>query len=393
MSVKTTAHSSRKNSRAMPKRHSDSSDRMLAAVAAASPETTILPRTKASSKMPRTMMMRYSRPPSLARTWGEASTWRSSISTPSRRLSYVQRAKILPAPGAAESAMKSASGSSFRFGESLSFQPVVELVDPVVAARALVAHAEAVAAGAEDVDLGLVARRSERLMELDDGGEGHGVVLRPGEKHGRQLRRDDRHDAERAAVDQGSEARARRGVRLEQGSAGYHGPGREAEESDPVGREAPFRRVLPHHLDGLNSVGDPIPAGGVHVHIRNAFLPLFQDPILEHEGGDGPFLQPARDIAAFQIDGQRDESAAGSDDDAGPRGLRSLRKIGRQRRRHDVEDHRSERSVLDRPFLLGPTLGTGSGAGPDIYDLRLTGAKCEDDSGRGQQDRSPHISS
>jgi hypothetical protein len=45
-------------------------------------------------------------------------------------------------------------------GESLASQPVVKFVGPVVAAGALLAHAEAVTAGAEYVSFRFVARRS-----------------------------------------------------------------------------------------------------------------------------------------------------------------------------------------------------------------------------------------
>ena len=60
------AQINKKNSEAILKRHRDSIDLMLAAVAAALPETMSLSRTNASSKMPRTMMTRYSAPPILA---------------------------------------------------------------------------------------------------------------------------------------------------------------------------------------------------------------------------------------------------------------------------------------------------------------------------------------
>ena len=60
--------------------------------------------------------------------------------------------------GAATPASPSAIGSSFRSSQALGFQPVIECIDPVVAARALLSHAEAMAAGAENVDLGFVAR-------------------------------------------------------------------------------------------------------------------------------------------------------------------------------------------------------------------------------------------
>ena len=40
----------------------------------------------------------------------------------------------------------------------MCFQPVIECIDSVVAGGALLFHAEAVAAGAENVDFGFVAR-------------------------------------------------------------------------------------------------------------------------------------------------------------------------------------------------------------------------------------------
>ena len=44
-------------------------------------------------------------------------------------------------------------------GESLSFQPVVEFVDPMIAAGTLLSHAEAMAASAENVSFRFVTRR------------------------------------------------------------------------------------------------------------------------------------------------------------------------------------------------------------------------------------------
>ncbi len=117
--------------------------------------------------------------------------------------------------------------------------------------------------------------------------------------------------------------------------------------------------MLPNHFEGLNSVSDAILTSLVHVHPRrNAFPALFHDPILEYERGDPFFLKPARDIVTFQIDGQGHESTARGDDDAGPNGLGSLRKVSRQRRIYHVEDHGSNRSIIRCPFLLGPILGT-----------------------------------
>jgi hypothetical protein len=51
------------------------------------------------------------------------------------------------------------SSSCFGPRESLSFQPVVEFVDPVIAAGTLLSHAEAMAAGAENVCFWFVTRR------------------------------------------------------------------------------------------------------------------------------------------------------------------------------------------------------------------------------------------
>src|SRR5260221_234255 len=63
--------------------------------------------------------------------------------------------------------------------ESSRFQPVVEGIDPVVTARSLFSHAEAMAAAAENVNFRLNARRLERVIKLHHGVDGHGVVLRP----------------------------------------------------------------------------------------------------------------------------------------------------------------------------------------------------------------------
>ena len=42
---------------------------------------------------------------------------------------------------------------------------------------------------------------------------------------------------------------------------------------------------------------------------------------------DAFFLKPARDVVTFQINGQRNESAARGDDDAGSRGAGPFRKV------------------------------------------------------------------
>src|ERR1041384_3138265 len=55
----------------------------------------------------------------------------------------------------------SAVGASCSLGESLRVQPVIELIDPVVARRALFAQAEAVPARVENVDFGFMTRCSQ----------------------------------------------------------------------------------------------------------------------------------------------------------------------------------------------------------------------------------------
>ena len=124
--------------------------------------------------------------------------------------------------------------------------------------------------------------------------------------------------------------------------------------------------MLSHHFERLNAVGDSIPARRVHVHLGNAVLALFHDPVFEHERGNPSLLQSARHVIPFQIDGQGDESATRRDDDTGSRGLGAFRQVGRQRGGDDVEHHRSERGVLHLPFLLGPCLGPRSNPRPDV---------------------------
>ena len=67
-------------------------------------------------------------------------------------------------------------------GKSLRFQPTVKLIDPMIAGCAVYSQAEAMAAGAENVDLGFVARYGQRIIKLDDGLARLGIVLRPREK-------------------------------------------------------------------------------------------------------------------------------------------------------------------------------------------------------------------
>lgn len=64
-------------------------------------------------------------------------------------------------------------------GQSLRFQPVVEFVDPVIAAGTLLSHAETMAAGAENVSFGFVAGRFQRVIKLCHGFEDQSVILRP----------------------------------------------------------------------------------------------------------------------------------------------------------------------------------------------------------------------
>ena len=96
------------------------------------------------------------------------------------------------------------------------------------------------------------------------------------------------------------------------------------------GRNAPFRRVLPNHFEGLNPVGDTIFAGFVHVHLRNTFLTLLHDAVLEHPRGH------ARD-------GRTRRAAAAPDPRRGrPAGDGSRRHPGARPRRR--EHHRARRA-------------------------------------------------
>ncbi len=95
----------------------------------------------------------------------------------------------------------------------------------MVAAGALLSNPEAVAASAENMDLGFVTRCFERVIELDHRVEDQPVVLSPRQKNGGKLGRDGRHYTERTAIDWRSEVGTGCGVLLEQGSAGDHGSG------------------------------------------------------------------------------------------------------------------------------------------------------------------------
>src|SRR5690606_15971233 len=106
--------------------------------------------------------------------------------------------------------------------QPLSFEPVVERVDPVVATRALLLHAKAVPTRGEDVDLGAMTGCLERLVEADDRLERDVVVLRPCEKKRRKLFRDCRWLAERCAIEQRHEVGARLYIAIEGGTARDH---------------------------------------------------------------------------------------------------------------------------------------------------------------------------
>src|SRR5580765_2963480 len=97
-------------------------------------------------------------------------------------------------------------------------------------------------------------------MKPDDEIERNSIVLRPGEKQRRKVRRDRRHHAERTAVNETCEVRTSGSVRLQHGSTGQHGYRREADEPHFVRRETPLCGALPHDLDGLNAIGNAVPA-------------------------------------------------------------------------------------------------------------------------------------
>src|SRR5690606_33248026 len=72
-----------------------------------------------------------------------------------------------------------------RHRQPLRFEPVVEGVDPVVAARALLFHPEAMSARREDVNFGPVAGSVECFVKAQDGIERRVVILRPCEEERR----------------------------------------------------------------------------------------------------------------------------------------------------------------------------------------------------------------
>src|SRR4029079_14925204 len=96
---------------------------------------------------------------------------------------------------------------------------------------------------------------------------------------------------------------------------------------------------------------------------------LFDQAVLENERRDAPLLEPLCRVRRFDVERQRYERATRSDDDAGTSPLRRARKVGRQRRRHDVEDHGADRSVVASAFLAVPALGAGRDAGPNVQYL------------------------
>jgi hypothetical protein len=155
--------------------------------------------------------------------------------------------------------------------------------------------------------------------------------------------------------------------------------------------------VLTNHFDSLDAVGNAVFGSFVHIQVGwDTFLLFFHNAIFEHERGNAFILKPARDIAALQIDGQRYERPAGSDDDAGSRGFASFWKVNRQSRGDDVKDNGSGRSVIDCFFLLGPMLGSRSYARPEVQCLclRVSGTsheKGETDCSQRAQSGLPHF--
>src|SRR5579862_2321536 len=93
------------------------------------------------------------------------------------------------------------------FGETLSIEPVIELIDPVIAGRALLRHAETVAAGAIDMHFGSCSGRGQRREEPRTGASRQRVVLRPGEKYRRKVVRYGRNSSEWTSVDGSRECR------------------------------------------------------------------------------------------------------------------------------------------------------------------------------------------
>ena len=88
-----------------------------------------------------------------------------------------------------------------RAHQPLSFEPVIEFVDPVIACFTLFAHAEAMPARAKDVKFRFVACSPERVVEACNEGPCACIVLRNGEEDWRQSLRNRRHLVEGSAVD------------------------------------------------------------------------------------------------------------------------------------------------------------------------------------------------
>src|SRR3954449_2778716 len=85
--------------------------------------------------------------------------------------------------------------------EPVRGEPVVEFIDPVIAAGPLFPQAEAVTAALERMEVRLVASGDERITEPQHRLERDRIVLRPRHEDRRQLRRNWRHPAEGSAVD------------------------------------------------------------------------------------------------------------------------------------------------------------------------------------------------
>jgi hypothetical protein len=112
--------------------------------------------------------------------------------------------------------------------EAPGFQPEVELVNPVIAGCALLAHADAVPSVAVNVCFRKVAESFQRFVKSGGRCSRYGVVLSPRHEDGRQFGWNRRHHSEWAAIDRRGEVRTRRGVLLQQGCASDHRTCREA---------------------------------------------------------------------------------------------------------------------------------------------------------------------
>src|SRR3954454_1757242 len=274
--------------------------------------------------------------------------------------------------------------------EPLHPQPLVEFIDPVIAAGPLLPQTEAVAAGLEHMEVRLDASGDERVTEPQHRLERHRIILGPRHEDRRQLRRNRRDPAEGSAVDQSGEIGPGCAVGLEQGSAGDHRSSGETEHPNSARRDSPRCGVRPDNLKGLNPVGDAVAAGGVHVHLRNPFLLLLDYPVLEDEGSNAPLLQPAGDGSSLQVHGECHEGAARRDDDPGAGGLGAVREVGRELGSHDIEDDGPERGVLDGSLPLSPPLRAGSDAGPDVHNLGIERSGSEGESACDQQHQGLH---